>query len=160
MPSAHSLDSSLLSRAEYFDRQSFEVAENPQQVKPLRERRIKIPWSQRRENSQNALGQLFHPHDRVTLHLQFLMSYLGPEQSKGQHYCTKRYAKGSRILTFSRIFVVPGEMARRPNYLSPGSLAMRRCSECSQPSRNGHLRCRVPPARRKPDSTPSAFLRR
>ena len=105
VPSAHGLYSSLLSRAKYFDRQSFEVAENPQQVKSLRERRIKIPWSQRRENSQNALGQLFHPHDRVTLHLQFLMSCLGPEQSKGQHYCTKCYAKGSRILAFPQIFI-------------------------------------------------------
>jgi hypothetical protein len=66
VPSAHGLDTSLLSRGKYLHGQSLEVAKNPQQVKPLRERRVEVSWSQRREHTQHTLGQLFHPHDRIT----------------------------------------------------------------------------------------------
>ena len=66
VPRAHGVDASLLPQTQHLDGQSFEVAKNPQQIEPLPERRVKIPWSQGRKHTQHSLGQFFHPHSRIT----------------------------------------------------------------------------------------------
>jgi hypothetical protein len=66
VPGAHGVDTLLLAPREDLHRQSFEVAENPQQIKPLGERRIEIPRSQGSEHTQHTLGQFFYPHDGIT----------------------------------------------------------------------------------------------
>lgn len=97
----------LLPQAEHSCRESVEIAEDPNQVKSLHEGRVYIARAKRCEYPQHSGEECLHPHDQSTrdvLYLMFRSLCFGPEQSKGQHYCTKCEAKGSENWIFLLFF--------------------------------------------------------